>query len=194
MKKLISFNLYRKNNKGLTLVELLVAMSLVGVVTLFLTSIYIGTIQLYRGQNLEISVVEAATQLNRVILQYTRQAEAVKDSVTDGTDTYTSGSNELVLQTPSLDGSAEPIPGVYDYYIFYQDGTDLRWKLIPDAQSSRQSFDHLAAEEITNMVISYDTALPPDANLITFEFTLEKEDAGNTISISRSTSVNMRNQ
>jgi prepilin-type N-terminal cleavage/methylation domain-containing protein len=185
------------NSRGFTFIELLIVMMLVGIMSVFLASIYRGTVVLFRDQNLEISVIESANVLNKFLLENLRLAEGVEDTITDGGDTFVSGSDELILRVPALDGSGDPVPGVYDHYVFYQDplsSSDFRWRLVPNGASSRNPFDHLAAEEIISLQITYDELFPEDANLVTVTYTLEKSNVFGSKSITRSTSINMRNQ
>lgn len=182
---------------GFTLVETLIVSALVGILSLFITSVYVGTTSLFSKQSLEIQVVQAATALSDTLLSNIRTAEFIKDTLTNGSDTYESSEDELILAVPAIDPYGDAIEGVYDHYVFYQDATattDFRWKLLPNGASDRTSFDKLAAEEITALTITYDTPIPANANIVTVSFTLEKGNPRQTIEISRSTSANLRNQ
>lgn len=186
-----------KAQQGLTLTELLIVMGLVGVLSLFLAGIFRNAVSLYLNQNLEIQVIESANLLNKFLLENLRRAESVKDTITDDSDTFTTSETELILSLPALDISGDPIVGVYDYFVFYQDADnpgDFRWRSVPSATSSRGAFDHLAAEEITELSITYDTFFPAEANIVTVTYTLTKENIFGSRSITRSTSINMRNQ
>ncbi len=185
------------NARGTSLLELLLVVALVGILSVFLSGIFRNAIDLYQNQDLEIRVIESANLLNTFLLTNLRRAEGVEDTVTDGGDTFASGDDEIVLRVPAIDGSGNPIVGVYDYFVFYKDTVnvgDFRWRAIPNASSARTAFDRLAAEEITSLLIEYDTLFPEEANLVTVTFTLEKENYAGTQSITRSTSINMRNQ
>lgn len=185
------------NQTGFTLTELLISTALIGILTVFLASIYIGTTSLFSQQSLEIQVVQAATRLTDVLLENIRTAEFVVDTLTVSPDTFTTGTDTLILAIPSIDASQDPIVGTYDYYIFYQDQintTDFRWKLVPNVASSRTSFDKLAAEEITNLSITYNTTIPADASKITVDFTLQKANSTDIIDITRAVSANLRNK
>ncbi len=189
--------LFAQSRGGFTFIELLLVMMLLAIMSVFLASIYRGTIVLFRNQNLEISVIESANVFNRFLLTNLRLAEGVEGTITDGADTFTSGSEEIVLRVPALDGSGAPIAGVYDYFVFYRSttsATDFRWRLIANPASSRTSFDRLAAEEIVALEIKYDALFPADAHVVTVTYTLEKSNVFGEKSITRSTSINMRNQ
>lgn len=182
---------------GFTFVELLLVMALIGVMTGFLASLFRSSVFLFQNQDLEIQVIEEANYLNSFMLENLRDAEGVETTITDGSDTFTSGSDEIIVRLPAIDGSSNPIPGIYDYYVMYQSSSspgDLRWRLIPAGSSNRVAFDKLAGEEITAMSFSYDTMIPAEASFVTVTFTLEKSNSFRTIDISRSTSVNLRNQ
>jgi len=186
-----------KTQHGLSLMELVIVMGLVGVLSLFLAGIFRNAVSLFLNQNLEIQVIESANLLNKFLLENLRRAESVGDTITDGEDTFVTDETELILRLPALDGSGNPIVGVYDHFVFYQDAEnpgDFRWRSIPHEGSTRSAFDHLAAEEITDLSIMYDTFFPAEANIVTVTYTLTKENLLGERSITRSTSINMRNQ
>lgn len=194
---MVSLKQTLKTQQGLSLIELVIVMGLVGVLSLFLAGIFRNAVSLYMNQNLEIHVIESANLLNKFLLENLRRAEGVEDTITDGADTFVTSDTELILRLPALDGSANPIVGVYDHFVFYQDPVnqgDFRWRSVPNAASSRGAFDHLAAEEITELSIAYDTFFPEEANIVTVTYTLTKENIFGDRSITRSTSINMRNQ
>lgn len=149
--------------KGLTLIEVLVAMGIATVAGVLLVVIIVNSAGLFTNQS---SKVQSGLNLNDALLQVRsaiKDASAVASSYTSGGITYTTAATQLVLKVPAINSSNNIIANTYDFFIFYLDQKILRFKTFPDAQSSRKAFDQIFSVNVDNLEFKYfNSASPPE--------------------------------
>lgn len=148
--------------KGLTLIEVLVAMGIASLVGVLLLVIIVNSAGLYTQQS---SKVQAGLNSNDALVKIRstiKDASTVAVSYTSGQTTYTTGAIQLVLKVPAIDSSNNIIANTYDFFIFYLDQKILRFKTFPDAQSSRSAADQIFSTDVENLDFKYfNSADPP---------------------------------
>lgn len=147
--------------KGFTLVEALITLAIGIVVASFLLVIMVNTGGLFYTQS---SKVEQGLNINDAmarIKQSIKGSSSVAVSYTSGSTTYTSGTQTLVLKVPSQDSSGNNISNTFDYYIFFLDGTNLRFKVFPDSQSSRKGVDQIFSTKVNTLLFQYSNSQSP---------------------------------
>lgn len=148
--------------KGLTLIEVLVAMGIAAIAGVLLLVIIVNSTGVFYKQS---SKVQEGLNINdalAVALGTVKQASAVAVSYTDGSTVYTSGASQLVLKVSSIDPSGSMIPDKYDFFVFYADQKTLHLKVFPDSLSSRTSADRIFSTSVDDLSIQYfGTANPP---------------------------------
>lgn len=148
--------------KGLTLVEILVAMGIATVVGGLLLAIMVNSVGVYSNQS---SKIQGGLNTNDALLQIRtsiKNAGAIADRYTDGSTTYTTGANQLVLTALSIDSSGNIIDNMSDYFVFFQDQKFLRYKVFPNAVSSRQLVDKIFSTYLDNLNFKYfNSAISP---------------------------------
>ncbi|MDO8573523.1 MAG: hypothetical protein Q7R77_02105 [Candidatus Daviesbacteria bacterium] len=174
--------------KGLTLVEVLVAMGIATIVGGLLVVIIINSASLFSNQS---SKIQAGLNINDTLSQIRgsiKQASAIANQYQDGPTTYTTGVNTLVLKVSSIDLSNNIIADTYDYFVFFKDQNFLRFKIFPNPHPA--SFRKAANQIFSNIVDSltfqyFNSATPPaevnplDATTVKIILTLkQKVDAG----------------
>ncbi|MBI4036047.1 prepilin-type N-terminal cleavage/methylation domain-containing protein [Candidatus Daviesbacteria bacterium] len=148
--------------KGLTLVEVLIAMGITAIVGVLLLVIIVNSAGLFTNQSSKVQMGLNSNDALVVVRSSIKQAYTVAEQYTNGSDTYTSGSNQLVLQVPAIDSSNSVITDTYDYYIFYLDSNTLHFKVFPDSASSRKTADRIFSTSIDNLTFQYfNSAIPP---------------------------------
>ena len=187
---------------GLTLVEVLVAMGVASIVGALLLVIMVNSAGLFYKES---SKVEQGLSLNDALLnikQALRGASNVASTYPPtGSPTYTSSATQLVLKVPSIDSSGNIVSGVFDYFIFFQDGGKLRFKTFPDdGQSARKGQDQIFTTNLDSLIFEYfDGQIPPQQvqpNLaVKIKITLSlKQKAGAGIETNVATAeANLRN-
>jgi prepilin-type N-terminal cleavage/methylation domain-containing protein len=114
------------NKKGFSFVEMLIALS-IGL--LLLTAVF--SIDLFAKRNYFVSsaFIEAHSGVRNAmdwIVRDIRWAKQIMPSKTIGSNTYTTGDHELILEVPSLDASGDIIDNAYDYIVYHINSTDRR--------------------------------------------------------------------
>ena len=150
------------NSKGLTLIEILVAMGIAAVVGVLLVVVIVSSAGLFSNQS---SKVQTGLNSNDVLTAFRssiKQANAVASQFVSGQTTYTTGVSQLVLQVPAIDSSNNIISNTYDYFVFYLDQNYLHFKVFPDVLSSRETTDRIFSNSVDSFKLQYfNSATPP---------------------------------
>lgn len=148
--------------KGLTLIEVLVAMGITTIAGVLLVAIIVNSAGLFSNQSSKVQEGLNINDLLAAIRGSIKQANAVADHFTSGQTTYTTGNTQLVLQVSSVDSSNNIIANTYDYYVYYLDQKYLHFKIFPDVSSSRKAGDQILANSIDSLKLQYfNSANPP---------------------------------
>lgn len=192
--------IFWRSKSGLTLIEVLVAMSIVTVAGTLLLVVMVNSAGLFSKQS---SKVQAGLNINdtlSVVRGTIKQASAVAPLYTSGPTTYTSGPNQLVLKVASIDLSGNIITDTFDYFVIFLDQSFLHLKIFPDLQSSRKSADQILTNIVDSLNFQYFTSVippvevpPVNATKIRITLTL-KQKAAQTFEINTATTeANLRN-
>lgn len=148
--------------RGLTLVEILVAMGIAGVVGALIMVIVINNTGMFTDQS---GKVQRGLDINDALSQVRlsiKDANGVVSSYTDGGITYTTGADQLILKVASVDASGDIIDGIFDYFVFFKDQDLLRLKTFPNASSSRKQADRVLSTSVADLNFHYfNSASPP---------------------------------
>lgn len=141
-------------SKGLTLIEVLVAMGIATVAGVLLLVIIVNSAGLFTDQSSKVSAGLSINDAFSQIKASIKQASAISDQ---------SGPNQLVLRVLSIDSAGNIIENTYDDFIFMVDQKNLHFKIIPHPSlSSRQNGDSILAGNVDNLNFQYfDSANPP---------------------------------
>lgn len=141
------------NSKGLTLVEVLIAMGIAVITGSLLFVIIVNSSGLFYKQS---SRLQEGLNSNDALMKF-RQSIKEASSI-DSTST----AEKLVLKISSIDSSGNLIDNTYDNFEFYKDQKFLRFKVTPDALSSRKLQDQIFSNSVENLYIQYfNSAIPP---------------------------------
>lgn len=119
--------IFRLNNKGYTLVEMMVVVFLIGIVTTVVSTLFVNGFRTYNEQSEAAGLqVKSRHELNRMKSDILEAKEIVAQYPETGAATYTTGINEIVIAIPSTVGvnnnwvEIPPNTGkfYYDYVIY----------------------------------------------------------------------------
>lgn len=186
--------------KGLTLIEVLIAMGIATVVGALLLVIIVNSAGLFSQQSLKVEqglgVNDALSKIRATI----KESAGIAASYTFESTTYTTGATQLVLKLPSLDTSGNIISDTSDHFIFFLDQTKLRFKSFPHSLSIRKMQDQIFTTSVDSLKFQYfDSAAPPNevaptsATKVRISLSL-KQKSGQTFETNTSTSeASLRN-
>lgn len=148
--------------RGLTLVEVLVAMGVAGVVGALLLVIIVNSAGMFTEQSSKVqeglNINDALSRLRSSV----KDASAVADSYISGETLYTTGESQLVLKVASIDALGNLLVDTFDYFVFFKDQSYLRFKTFPDSESFRQPLNSVLSTGVDNLVFQYfNSASPP---------------------------------
>lgn len=141
--------------KGLTLVEILITMGISIVVGMLLLIIIVNSAGLFYNQSSKLNLGLNTNDTLSQIRQSVKEASFIQASFTFGSDTYTSGTTQLVLKVPSIDSLSNIIVNTFDYFIFFQDQKKLRFKTFPDPASNRKAQDQIFSTHVDSLTFKY---------------------------------------
>lgn len=179
--------------RGVSLIELLIVMTLLGIMFTAFTSIYNNSIKTVREQMAQSQAqTEAQTILDRI------QTEIKKGRTTDNTfGSYTLGSQVLIIQLPAINNyedqnilynGSNPI---LDRVIYYKSGNELHRKVIADPASARMNEnnnDVILTNSISDLTFSYTKVNP--TSTITIDVTTSLSIAKKVGKIYKTANVN----
>ena len=149
--------------KGLTLIEVLIAMGIATVVGALLVVVMVNSAGLFYTESSKVSQGLGINDALSKIRSSIRQSKSVADSFTSDGTTYTPSSYQIVLKIPSIDTQGNIISNFFDYVVVLKEQTKLLYKLFPDAQSSRKSQDQILSTSLNTLDFRYlDSQNPPN--------------------------------
>lgn len=184
--------------KGLTLVEMIMAMAIAAVVGGLLLIIIVNSAGLFYSQG---SKVEQGLNINdalTIVRTTIKESSKVAAGYPQSSPTYTSGINQLVLKIPSKNNQGDVIAGIFDYFVFYKEASKLRFKSFPDSQSIVKASDQILAGNVNGLRFDYFDSLgqevtPTSAVKVKITLTLQQK-VGAVFETSVATSeANLRN-
>lgn len=184
---------------GLTLIELLISLGIVILAGVLLLTVMVNTLGLFykesstRTQGLSIN--DALSKIRSAV----KQSSGVAASFTSGV-TYTSSSAEVVLKMASVDSSDNLISNTFDYFVFFLDGNNLRFKTFPDVLSSRKAQDQIFSTNVKNLQFKYldlqnppMEVLPSEALKVRISLILQQKSGVDLETITATSEASLRN-
>ena len=175
---------------GYTLIEVLISILIASVVGGLLLVVIVNSTGLFYKQS---SKVEAGLNINdslSSVRNNIKDASAVAESFTKGSETYTTNQNQLVLKVPSVDSANNIISNTYDYFVLFQDLNKLRYKVFVDAASNRKNQDQIFSTSVDSLVVE---VIPGNATKVRVTVILkQKVGTGYETNIA-TTEANLRN-
>lgn len=148
----------RPLSAGISLIEMLVAVSIAMILSLALLGLYQAYGRLYGLGQAQFSAVGGVRVPLAEIVEYISQARRVVASQDFGGTLYTSSSSTLVAQIPAVDANNRVVANSWDYVVFYKSGTRLYRQLQPAAESARSGASRQLTDVAASLVFSYDNS------------------------------------
>lgn len=166
-------------HRGLTLIELLVSMTILGLIVVVVGNLFISTTRLGNDEQRRIDVGESAGRVLGPLDEILRQGkEVVAATVVNGV-TYTSSSTAIVFTLPSLDSTGSPIADSSDIAVIYRDTSIaenpvIRLIVNPLSGTFRPSQNTSVADYVKDLYIRYTADNPTTAQAATLTVQISK--------------------
>jgi hypothetical protein len=180
-------------NRGLTLLEAVIAIGIATVLLVALASLYAGYIRFYSYAKATSETVGGANAAADELQDLVRQADAVMSTAIVNGASYASGSSTLVLELPSITASGSVVANTYDYAVFYTSGTSLYRVLSASGASSRVSSTKRLSETVSSVTFTYDT-VPALASVVTADLVMQSRAAHDTAQTDVTVKMYVRNR
>jgi len=186
------------SKRAFTLVEILIGMTLLGMLSIVIGSIFISNFRLFRDESSAIAITDANKIALDDITNQIRESQSIAVSCTPcGADT--TGANIIVLQLWPLNAAGEPFDGTtdYDYVVYKRDTTDntkLKKIVYPHATSTRPAVNDILSTDVNILTFTYNNATPVQASEVTIRLKNSKTISGKVQDIDRQSKAVLRNK
>lgn len=176
--------------RGITIIETIVAMSIMAVASIVIGSIYIGHSKLYSAGNSAANVKLQKSIFVKNIKEAAESASGITASYIFGGVARASSSSTVIFQLPAIDANKNIIPGKFDYEVFYREGNKIFAEISADAASQRKNLKRQLCDTAQNLIFHYNSALPQNATVMTPLLYLASGNSKEKIQIS----IHLRNK
>jgi hypothetical protein len=183
-----------KARRAFTLIEteIVVALSASIMVALGLLIFNFNKILAYDNASAQSS--GSATTVMREIVSFALPADAILQTHTFPSATYTSTSTSLVLEIPSIDSSGNVIANTYDYAAFYVVGTTTAYRLLQtNPLSARVSGTKQLSSTIRSLTFSFGTTTFANLSTTTVDIQTQAQVKQDILSDHRREQIRLRN-
>ena len=162
---------------GVSLVELLIGMSIVGFMGILIAALYFSHFKLFSSQNTRIEVASENKIALEEMTNQIRESQGVAASCCSPTET--TSADVLVLQIWPLNASGDPTEPnssptpQYDYIVYKKVADTLKKMTVPAAGSTRQAKDDIIATKVSALTFTYDNADVSQAAQVTINLTTQ---------------------
>ena len=180
--------------RGFTLLETIIV--IVFSVSMFITvGLFIynfSRISLYQKTAAQSS--GSASAVMRETESLVLPANAVLQTHSFASGTYTSSSTVLVLEIPSVDSSGNTIASTHDYAVFYSVGTSAYRLLETHVSSARVSGTALLSSTMKALTFSFNDADFTKVNVVTVDVQTQAQVKQDTVFDHRNEQMRLRNK
>jgi len=190
-----------KSGAGYTLIELLIAFSIIGLVSILVAAVYFAHSRLFSTQNTSIDVASQNRLALDEMTNQIRESQQVATSCCSPTETTSDQVLVLGLWPLNVSGEPQDPTNGFDYIVYKRDPTDntkLLKKIVPAAGSTRSQVSKIIATslatEASGLNFTYDNANPSLASELTINLTTSANSGGKTITSTQTTKAVLRNK
>lgn len=189
----MKLRLFRRSSRGLTLVEMLIAITinLLGAVAI------VSTLILTSRMTAQAYYLNKATMEARLVIDMLTSDARMAMTLESSFGTFTADANTLILKLPAIDAEGIPVDpeSKFDRIVYHRSPSAadrLARTIVADASSARKSETRTVAESVTPGIY----AVQPDPigqYIIYYQFTSLQKWAGKTTQVPVGGSVQLRN-
>lgn len=187
-------NIIKKEEHGVTIVELLIVVAIFSILLLFLVNFFIGYNNSFNYLQATIGISQSTGFFINAVGSAIRQADQIVASRSFSGTNYTSNSTALILELPSIDDSSNVISGKYDYMVFYLNNQSIYWLIESDVSSSRKSSLQRLSNDVSSLSFVYNSQDVTAATKVDISVIAQKQIKGETFQSSLYQQVYLRNK
>ena len=180
--------------RGFTLLEIVVIVAISAVMCIVLVDLYRAYARMYGYQKGAADTAGSAATVANELQEWVLQASRILTSTTYSGATYTTGTNTLVLEVPSIDASGNMLTNTYDSVIFYSSGTHLYRVLSPNAASVRTASTKTLSTKLASLSLAYNDASVTSATQIIADIRMQSTEGRGTSQYQLTQKVYLRNR
>jgi prepilin-type N-terminal cleavage/methylation domain-containing protein len=179
---------------GFTLLELMIVMSMLGVIMLSVTTLYIANIKNSEDESRRAQLTESLTLATDNLTDDVKNASAIEASYSS----YTSGSQTVVLDLPAVDSSHNIIYSgtsfVLDRVVYAYASGALTRSVFPGSGSTRSAVTRKTVlSKITALNFTYPNSPPAGSSQMSYSITVADSFKDRTATFTGYNTVDLRN-
>jgi prepilin-type N-terminal cleavage/methylation domain-containing protein len=183
----------QRENRGFTLMEILVSIGVMSLIAVVLINVYTGYNTVFAVQQVRAEVNGSAREIADEFKKTVLQASNVVISHDFSGVTYSSTATTSVLKMPSIDGAGDVVPASYDYVAFYASSTTA-YKVTDGASgSARASSTRRLSSTLDTLAFTYNNANVSLATSTDVEIQTQKTIKGQTFTAHLRETARLRN-
>ncbi len=183
-----------KREQGFTLVELIIVLAICTVLMLGFLSLFEWHQKIYTLEQADVRATSAVrTTLNHMSLYIAQGYEIKATRNVSGTD-YTTSSNTVILQLPSVNSSGNVIAATFDYIVFYLDDGSIYQLIEAGSGSTRDSGSKLLADNVNAFTLTYNNGDVSLASEVTIDLQTQIPIRGSTVDARVIDTIFLRNR
>jgi len=181
----------------MTLSDSLISIFVLVIISMLVVGIFVSYYRYFQievaHKNLNASNITALDNISTWI----RGAVLVVETMDINGTIYTSDSDTLILELPSLDSQQNIIPDIFDNIVFYRDTVNsnlLKSDILLGTGSNRSPGVHLVANYLDSITFNYNDTSFPVINKVEVIISSDQTVHGKQITLGAQTTVKMRNK
>lgn len=179
--------------RGFTLIETVIVIALSVCIMIALGSLLYSFTSISSYHQAAMQSSGSASIIMREIESLAFPANAILQTHSFSSATYTSSPTALVLEIPSIDSSGSIIANTYDYAAFYVVGTNAYRLLEVNTLSKRSPSTEKLSSTVQSLSFAYDHADFTQASIITIDVQTQSQVKQNNLSDHRHEQIKLRN-
>lgn len=194
MIKIAREKIRKSPGKGMSVVEIIVVVALVGIISVILMDIFIAHGRMFNlgtaNSDFELQGAETMEAVGKII----RVADKSLSSKTINSANYTASSGVMILEMPSINASGLVIAGTYDYAAIYLSGGKIFVSEEAAPGSSRHSSTRALSDSVSRLQFVPDSGTYDNVSSVIVQVTLSKIISGKTQALNLDKKFNLENK
>jgi hypothetical protein len=179
---------------GMTIVEAVVAVTLVALLSIILMDIFITHGRIFNlgsaSSDFQLQGVEVMEAVGRVV----RVADKTLSSRTINSANYVASAETLILEMPSIDSSGQVVVGKYDYAAVYLLNNKIFVSQEADPASSRVSSSRALSDSVSRLQFIDDNSSYESVSSVLVQLAMSKNISGKIKTLAIDKKFNLENK